>query len=80
VGCGAKADPAALLRLVAAGGQVALDRERRLGGRGAWLHPDATCLSRALRRGAFPRALRAGGLAADRGELERLLTAVASRD
>ena len=27
-------------------------------GRGAWLHPDADCLSKAIRRRAFGRALR----------------------
>jgi predicted RNA-binding protein YlxR (DUF448 family) len=80
VGCGAKADPSGLVRVAAEGGRLALDRERRLGGRGAWLHPDAACLERALRRRSFGRALRAEGLAADGEALARLLTAVASRD
>jgi predicted RNA-binding protein YlxR (DUF448 family) len=37
------------------------DPRRRLPGRGAWLHPDAECLTRAERRSAFPRALRVPG-------------------
>ncbi|HET9654627.1 MAG TPA: YlxR family protein [Kineosporiaceae bacterium] len=40
---------------------VVPDPRRRLGGRGAWLHPDPACLDLAERRRAFPRALRLGG-------------------
>lgn len=39
---------------------VVPDPRRRLGGRGAWLHPDPACLALALRRRALPRALRTG--------------------
>jgi len=81
VGCGRKGDPrvepGALLRLAAPGGQLQVDDRRRLGGRGAWLHPDPACLERALRRRALPRALRREGLAVDAGGLGRLLTGVA---
>jgi predicted RNA-binding protein YlxR (DUF448 family) len=84
VGCGGKADPraepGALVRLVASAGRLQLDAERRLGGRGAWLHRAGDCLGRALRRKAFGRALRREGLAADGGELGRLLTGIAPRD
>lgn len=31
---------------------------RTLPGRGAWLHPDPACLDAAVKRRAFPRALR----------------------
>jgi uncharacterized protein len=34
------------------------DPERRRPGRGAWLHPDLSCLDLAVRRRAFGRALR----------------------
>jgi len=34
------------------------DPERRLPGRGAWLHPGLSCLELAVRRRAFGRALR----------------------
>src|SRR5436853_168400 len=39
-------------------GRVVPDPERARPGRGAYLHPDAECLERALRRGGFHRALR----------------------
>ncbi|MCS6712348.1 YlxR family protein [Brachybacterium sp. EF45031] len=42
-------------------------------GRGAWLHPDATCLDRALRRGAAARSFRS---AVDTGHLARDLESV----
>jgi predicted RNA-binding protein YlxR (DUF448 family) len=34
------------------------DPQHRLPGRGAWLHPNTTCLEQAVRRKAFTRALR----------------------
>ncbi len=37
------------------------DPERRLPGRGAWLHPTNRCLDEAIRRRAFARALRVSG-------------------
>ena len=36
------------------------DPERRLPGRGAWLHASVACLDLAVRRRAFGRALRSG--------------------
>jgi uncharacterized protein len=59
LGCRARAPQAELLRLVADAGSVRVDGRRTLPGRGAYLHPDADCLSRAVRRRAFGRALRA---------------------
>ncbi|OIQ83051.1 hypothetical protein GALL_351560 [mine drainage metagenome] len=38
--------------------ELVIDAGRRMPGRGAWLHPDPQCLELALRRKAFPRALR----------------------
>ena len=65
VGCRVRASRAVLLRVVAveAGGEivVAPDPHHRLAGRGAWLHPDPSCLELAERRRAFPRALRRAG-------------------
>jgi predicted RNA-binding protein YlxR (DUF448 family) len=48
---------------VEAGGEivVAPDPRHRVAGRGAWLHPDPSCLDLAERRRAFPRALRRVG-------------------
>jgi predicted RNA-binding protein YlxR (DUF448 family) len=42
------------------GGDVVLtpDPRHRLPGRGAWLHPRSSCFEQAVRRKAFPRALR----------------------
>jgi len=57
VGCGARADQGELVRLRIDGERVVIDR-RREGGRGAWLHPSAQCLERAVRRRAFGRAFR----------------------
>ncbi|WP_249138821.1 YlxR family protein [Phycicoccus avicenniae] len=42
------------------GPTVVPDPQRRLPGRGAWLHADPTCLDLAVRRRAFGRALRSG--------------------
>ncbi|MGZ4613309.1 MAG: YlxR family protein [Kineosporiaceae bacterium] len=65
VGCRVRASRSVLLRVVAVedgDSRVAVpDPHHRLAGRGAWLHPDPSCLDLAERRRAFPRALRRGG-------------------
>lgn len=76
VGCRTTAARSVLIRIVArwlddegsgssSGSSVALvaepDVRRRLRGRGAWLHPTPECLDLAVRRRAFPRALRVSG-------------------
>lgn len=63
VGCRQRAASSELLRFVAIDGEVVVDSRQRLPGRGAWLHPDESCLRQAQRRNAFGRALRARGLA-----------------
>ncbi|MFC7725186.1 YlxR family protein [Nocardioides sp. GCM10028917] len=65
VGCRAKATASELLRVVAgsdAEGRPALvpDPDRRAPGRGAHVHPTPECWELAVRRRAFPRALRSG--------------------
>lgn len=51
-----------LLRVVAVtGGAVVVDTAGNLPGRGAWLHSDQQCLTEAVRRRAFARALRVTG-------------------
>jgi len=77
VGCGQKAARAVLLRFAESGGRVVMGKA---GGRGAWLHPARACLERALRRGAFPRALRAQGVAPDARALAAGLTEIAQRN
>ncbi|WP_407655924.1 YlxR family protein [Capillimicrobium parvum] len=58
-GCGERAPQRDLLRLALVEGRAVFDRDRRLGGRGAYVHPDPACLERASRRGGFARAFRA---------------------
>jgi len=48
-----------LVHVVAVGQQVTPDAARRLGGRGAWVHPE--CVEEATRRRAWARALRLEG-------------------
>ncbi len=70
VGCRKREPAAELLRIVARGlgtgnGAEAVvivpDPQRRLPGRGAWLHPFSSCLRTAVRRRAIGRALRVSG-------------------
>ena len=63
IGCRGSDSRSALLRVVLGPGGdgilvVLPDPERRRPGRGAWLHPDLSCLDLAVRRRAFGRALR----------------------
>jgi predicted RNA-binding protein YlxR (DUF448 family) len=61
VGCRERAAKSELLRIVAVEGECVLDHRGTLPGRGAYLHPALVCLDLAVRRRAFPRALRAQG-------------------
>jgi predicted RNA-binding protein YlxR (DUF448 family) len=47
-----------LVRLALHDGEVVLDREARLPGRGAWIHPREDCAAEARKRDAFARAFR----------------------
>jgi hypothetical protein len=63
IGCRTTEHPDQLVRVVTeptdSGLRAVVDRDGRLGGRGAWLHPSHECLDSALRRRAFRRAFRA---------------------
>ncbi|MEU8591903.1 YlxR family protein [Streptomyces sp. NPDC048664] len=61
VGCRERAAKVELLRIVAIEDACVPDPRGTLPGRGAYLHPVSTCLDLAVRRRAFPRALRVPG-------------------
>lgn len=44
LGCGTRDERRALIRIAAAGSRVVIDPDRRLPGRGGYLHPRALCL------------------------------------
>jgi predicted RNA-binding protein YlxR (DUF448 family) len=62
VGCRERAAKKDLLRIVAVEGECVPDHRGTLPGRGAYVHPAVVCLDLAVRRRAFPRALRAPGV------------------
>jgi uncharacterized protein len=57
-GCGRRRPQAELVRVAAPNGRAVLDRGRRLGGRGAYLCPNAECAVRAARKGSLTRRMR----------------------
>ena len=61
VGCRARAMTPDLLRVVVIDGVLVPDVRGTQPGRGAWLHPTSECVDLAVRRRAFPRALRVPG-------------------
>ncbi|WP_079054056.1 MULTISPECIES: YlxR family protein [Streptomyces] len=61
VGCRERAAKKDLLRIVAVEGECVPDHRGTLPGRGAYVHPALVCLDLAVRRRAFPRALRVQG-------------------
>ncbi|GHA14092.1 YlxR family protein [Streptomyces echinoruber] len=61
VGCRERAAKAELLRTVVIEGECVPDLRGTLPGRGAYVHPALVCLDQAVRRRAFPRALRVPG-------------------
>ncbi|MFD5631538.1 MULTISPECIES: YlxR family protein [unclassified Streptomyces] len=61
VGCRERAAKTDLLRIVAVEGECVPDHRGTLPGRGAYVHPALVCFDLAVRRRAFPRALRVQG-------------------
>ncbi|WP_129842761.1 YlxR family protein [Streptomyces sp. RFCAC02] len=61
VGCRRRSARNDLLRVVAHGDRCVPDLRGTLPGRGAYLHPTPDCLELAVRRRAFPRALKVQG-------------------
>ncbi|MFC9296331.1 YlxR family protein [Streptomyces sp. NPDC057011] len=72
VGCRERAAKSDLLRIVAIEDECVPDHRGTLPGRGAYVHPAVVCLDQAVRRRAFPRALRSAG-ALDTTELRKAL-------
>lgn len=58
VGCQRSVPATELIRFVLVAGRLRLDPACTEPGRGAWLHPDRTCLSAAQRRRGFDRSFR----------------------
>nr|WP_269212804.1 MULTISPECIES: YlxR family protein [unclassified Schaalia] len=58
VGCGLQANRAELIRMVATQGSAHVDLSRSLPGRGAWIHPNLSCIKRARQRKTFMQRLR----------------------
>ena len=58
VGCRARDERSALVRIVARDGGLVPDHDGRLGGRGAYLHARGDCMENFARRGGFVRSLR----------------------
>ncbi|MGW7452904.1 YlxR family protein [Streptomyces sp. NPDC054787] len=76
VGCRERAAKSDLLRIVAIEDECVLDPRGTLPGRGAYVHPAVVCLDQAVRRRAFPRALRSAG-ALDTAALRKALAVAA---
>lgn len=74
VGCRAVDAPERLVRVVIAhadaGLRIVVDHSRHAHGRGAWVHPAASCIETALSRGGFRRSFKT---AVDTSGLEREL-------
>ncbi|MEV7419725.1 YlxR family protein [Streptomyces sp. NPDC089919] len=74
VGCRERAAKSDLLRIVAIEDECVPDPRGTLPGRGAYVHPAVVCLDLAVRRRAFPRALRSRS-ALDTAELRKVVEA-----
>jgi uncharacterized protein len=74
VGCRARVEKGDLLRIVRSPtGTVGIDSTGSAPGRGAYVHPDPSCMESALRKGAVARALRRGLGANELGKLRNHL-------
>jgi uncharacterized protein len=74
VGCRASAPKRELVRIVRApAGVVDVDRSGSAPGRGAYVHPAASCVEVATRRGGLARALRTGLGREELGRLRNIL-------
>ena len=58
VGCRQRETRKSLIRMVLVEAKITVDLEKKLPGRGAWLHAKTDCLELALNRKAFGRAFK----------------------
>ena len=58
VGCKTLGARKSLIRMVLVNTELTIDEDKKLPGRGAWLHAKTKCLELALNRKAFGRALK----------------------
>ncbi len=59
IGCGGHAQRGDLLRFTVQGGQLIADPERRLPGRGVWVHANSECVTKGLQPSRLSRSFRA---------------------
>lgn len=58
VGCRQRGNRSDLIRIANFQGNLSVDSEKKISGRGSWLHPKGSCLEAAVERKAFVRAFR----------------------
>lgn len=64
IGCRTRDTQRAMVRIIRSGGgdghlpNIHVDGDRRLPGRGAWLHPSEECLAKTIRRDGLARAFK----------------------
>ena len=58
VGCRQRGNRSDLIRIANFQGNLSVDTEKKLPGRGSWLHKKTKCLETAVERKAFVRAFR----------------------
>lgn len=80
VGCRGTGEKPAMIRVVRGGGGAEVDPARSATGRGAYVHPNASCVEAAFEKHGFERALRTGLAPGEavrlRNDLERLIGVV----
>jgi len=67
LGCRQRDIRSSLVRVVARDGEAVVDQSATLPGRGAWVHPTSECITTAIQRKAFGRALRTEGVLGTEG-------------
>lgn len=74
VGCRKTGERTELVRLVrSTAGRVLVDKDKKLPGRGAWVHAERSCIEDVVKSNGFSRSFRAKTLSLD---VERLWSAL----